>query len=134
MIQDGRVQDGFKYLIESYQSELIGFSPAFILLCVFGALLFLVAVFLIVVFGFGRSTVGEYWDEGYVTVIVKTVLKVVCGIWLMEGLIMGLIRLEEKARVWWSLVPLAGFVGCLVAALTLEFTTSTTSTNSSFTS
>ena len=133
LIQDGHLQDVFQHLVETYQMHLIGFSPAYILLCMFGVILMAVAIFLFLVFGIGKSTMGEYWDEGVGKEVVKGIFKVICGIWLVEALIMGLIRLEEKARYWWTIIPLAGFVGCLVAALTLQAVGHGTSDNSTMT-
>lgn len=125
IIQSGNTTEGLRYLIERYQTILIGFSPAYILLTIFLVLCLIIGVLLVVGFGLSHSLMGGYWDEGYAKAIIKTIFKTVCGVWLIEGLIMGLIRLEEKARFWWAFVPLAGFVACIVVAMTVEFTATT---------
>ncbi|ELU15124.1 hypothetical protein CAPTEDRAFT_228587 [Capitella teleta] len=124
---------GFTFLTGEYARILIGFSPAYVLFTIFMVMCILAGILLVVAFGLSVSSLGGYWDEGKTKQGMKAVLKIICGVWLIEALFVGLIRLQEKSRLWWTLVPIAGFVGCLVAALMVDQLTTTT-VNSTVTS
>lgn len=104
-------------MITEYRALILGFTPAMAMLVIHMTLL-VISVILIVLYAFfgGKS---DYYDEEKWKLVLKTTMKIICGVWFVEWLLIMLVRVQGRIKLWIIIFPLVGLIAAVIGAFFL---------------
>ncbi|KAK2142198.1 hypothetical protein LSH36_986g00017 [Paralvinella palmiformis] len=116
-LASGETFQAFDVMITEYRALILGFTPAMAMLVIHMTLL-VISVILIVLYAFfgGKS---DYYDEEKWKLVLKTTMKIICGVWFVEWLLIMLVRVQGRIKLWIIIFPLVGLIAAVIGAFFL---------------
>lgn len=134
-INQGRIADGLIQIADDLRKTLRGITPAHVVLIINMVVLVALGIFL-VFFLHLRSVELNVWGAEKFWKIPEYAIYVLSGVWLIDGTIMGVIFISNRAPYWAILIGLLMGITCfLIFSFDEElFGSSTNSGSYNFTS